>query len=98
MIQWDSEEKRNPVTSYVYLNGSAPSRWNLNSGVYHPVTAIALQPWMWSAAKRFAHQGESVVFLLENAKDLEYSKGAGFFPEFLRTTTRGSRRGSASSR
>ena len=85
IIQWDCEGERNPVTWFFYANGTAPARWNLRAGVYHPVTAIALPPSMWSATRRFDHQGEKVFFLLEGAKDTEYLQGAGFFPEFLKS-------------
>ncbi len=85
IVQWDFEDERNPVTWYVYHNGSAPSRWNLNAGSYHPVSAVALGPAMWSATRTFSHQGEAVAFLLEKARDTEYSKGAGFFPSLLKS-------------
>ena len=85
IIQWDSEGKRNPVTWYFYLGGSTPARWNLKEGVYQPVTAITLQPSMWNAPKDFAHQGEKVIFVLKDAKDLEYQQSSGFFPEFLKS-------------
>ena len=85
IVQWDFDDERNPVTWYVYHNGSAPARWNLKVGAYHPVTAVALGPSMWSTKRTFSHQGEAVAFLLEGARDTEYSKGAGFFPSFLKS-------------
>jgi hypothetical protein len=85
IVQWDFDDERNPVTWYVYHNGSAPARWNLKVGAYHPVTAVALGPSMWSTKRTFSHQGEAVAFLLENARDTEYRKGAGFFPSFLKS-------------
>lgn len=85
ILQWDSVEKRNPVSSYVYHGGSTPERWNLAPNGYHPVTAVALQPSMWDASRSFSHQGSTVVFLLEGAKDTEYQKGGGFFPETLKS-------------
>jgi hypothetical protein len=85
IVQWDFEDERNPVTWYVYHNGSTPARWNLKAGAYHPVTAVTLAPSMWSAKRRFDHQGDKVAFLLENARDTEYTSSAGFFPEFLKS-------------
>ena len=85
IVQWDSEEERNPVTWYLYVNGSTPARWNLKAGVYHPVTAVALAPSMWNPAKRFDHQGEKAIFILKGARDTEYKNGAGMFPEFLKS-------------
>ncbi len=83
IIQWDFEDNRNPVTWYFYTNGSSPSRWNLKPNLYHPVTAIVLQPSMWNPEKSFSHQGEKVFFILKEAKDKDYSQGCGFFCEFL---------------
>ena len=87
IIQWDSEAQRNAVTWYVYHGGSAPADWNLKAGVHHRVTAVSMAPWMWHTTdnKRSSHQGESVVFILDGAKDTTYTKGAAFFPEFLKS-------------
>jgi hypothetical protein len=85
IIQWDSPELRNPVTPYVYVNGSPASQWNLVPGTHHPVTAITFTPAMWRDPMARTHQGQSVIFLLEGAWDTTYEKGAGFFPEFLKS-------------
>jgi hypothetical protein len=85
ILQWDSEEKRNPVSCYTYHGGSAPTDWNLKSFVYHPVVAVVLQPSMWDETKSFSHQGAGVLFLLEGARDLKYKSGGGFFPETLKS-------------
>jgi hypothetical protein len=85
IIQWDTIECRNPVTWYFYTNGSAPNDWNLSSGNYCPVTAIVLQPSLWNNPENFTHKGEKAFFILHNAKDKKYSKGAGFFPESLKS-------------
>ena len=87
IIQWDNETQRNPVTWYIYHGGSPPTQWNLKAGVHHPVTAVTLAPWMWhETSQKDSHHGASVVFLLDGAKDTTYTKGAGFFPEFLKST------------
>lgn len=91
IIQWDFEDNRNPVTWYFYATDTAPSRWNLKAGVYHPVTAVVLQPSMWNNAQNFAHQGEKVFFILKDAKDTNYHQGCGFFPEFLKSEYHGVR-------
>ena len=85
ILQWDLPDERNPVSWYFYVSGSLPARWNLKPSVYHPVTAVCLQPTLWKPAKSFAHHGEKVFFLLKGAWDREYTKGCGFFPEFLRS-------------
>jgi hypothetical protein len=85
IIQWDAPGRRNPVTWYVYHGGSLPKQWNLEAGVYHPVSAVTLAPWMWHAkAGASSHHGEAVLFILAGAKDTGYERGAGFFPEFLK--------------
>jgi hypothetical protein len=85
IIQWDFEDSRNPVTWYFYANPSTPAQWNLKAGAYQPVTAVVLQPSMWNSTKNFAHQGEKVFFILKDAKDTNYHRGCGFFPEFLKS-------------
>jgi hypothetical protein len=84
IIQWDSENQRNPVTWYMYVNGSPPEHWNLRADSHHPVTAITLSPAMWGGTERHGHHGKMVLFVLDGARDLQYKKGAGFFPEFLK--------------
>lgn len=83
ILQWDREEKRNPVSWYLYTNGSAPSVWGLTGGSHVRVTAVTLQPSMWGGG--FAHQGEKVFFLLDGARDLHHKVGGGLFPETLRS-------------
>ncbi|MFD3447143.1 hypothetical protein ACFDTO_21330 [Microbacteriaceae bacterium 4G12] len=83
IMQWDREEKRNPFSWYVYNGGSNYDRWGLSPG-YCTVTGICLQPSMWYSD--FSHQGKSVFFLLEEAKDRGYeSAGNGLFPEMLKS-------------
>lgn len=88
IVQWDFEDARNPVTLYVYVNGSPPEQWNLRPGAHHPVTAVTRQPSAWSDRASFVHQGNQVVFVLAGAKDTTYVRGAGFFPEFLKSELR----------
>ncbi|WP_295622168.1 hypothetical protein [Chamaesiphon sp. GL140_3_metabinner_50] len=84
IIQWDTPEYRNPVTWYFYANGSSPNAWNLRSNAYCNVTAIVLQPSLWNQPEKFAHKGEKAFLILQNVKDKQYQKGAGFFPESLK--------------
>ena len=85
ILQWDALEQRNPVSCFVYVEGSTPQRWGLPPGVYHPVTAVALHPAHWDPGKKFSHIGETATFVLAGAKDREYVKGAGLFPEWLKS-------------
>lgn len=85
IVQWDFEDERNPVTLYVYVSGSPPSQWNLRGDTWHPVSAVTLQPAAWNTRHKFTHHGDRVIFILEGAKDTGYTRGAGFFPEFLKS-------------
>lgn len=85
ILQWDREDRRNPVGWYLYSGGSPAAQWNLKSGSYAKVTGIALQPTMWDPERSYDHQGKSVFFLLEGARDTGYRTGASFFPETLRS-------------
>ncbi|MHC4748948.1 MAG: hypothetical protein ACYTFW_03655 [Planctomycetota bacterium] len=83
ILQWDSERQRNPVSWYLYHNGSHPGDWGLTSGVYHPVTGICFKPSMWYG--NFSHYGQGVVFILDGAKDGRYeTSGNSLFPETLK--------------
>lgn len=86
ILQWDSEENRNPFSWYVYIGGSHYSKWKLSTG-YCKVNGICLQPTMWYGD--FSHHGKSVFFILEGAKDKEYkNSGSALFPENLKSELR----------
>jgi hypothetical protein len=84
ILQWDLEENRNPMSWYMYSQGSYPSHWNLSVG-WAEVMAVTLKPSMWGDEEKFAHQGKGVVFILDKAWDTKYESGAGFFPETLKS-------------
>ncbi len=84
ILQWDREERRNPVSWYVYLNGSPPRDFNLAPDSYHRVTTVTLLPPMWGLDVPRPQWGQGVIFLLKGARDLKTSGGIGFFPEQLR--------------
>lgn len=86
ILQWDTEENRNPFSWYVYSGGSYPARWNLERG-YVDVTGVVLQPNMW--AEGHEHNGKSVFFILKGAKDTGYrNTGIALFPETLKAELR----------
>lgn len=85
ILQWDSVEQRNPVSWYLYVNGSPASQWNLIPGSFQTVTAIALHPPMWNPQRPLPQHGEKVAFILKGARDTQYSQSSGFFPEFLKS-------------
>ena len=83
ILQWDLDDARNPVSWYLYVGGSAPSRWNLPRDRYVEVEAILPQPNLWSG-DGFPHQGNGVLLVLKDARD----SGGGsvaLFPETLRS-------------
>jgi len=89
ILQWDSIEKRNPVSWYVYHAGSLPSQWGLEAGRFCRVTAVTFQPSMWGDGK-CSHQGQSIIFILDGAKDSQ-DAGNAIFPEMLRSEFHGIR-------
>jgi hypothetical protein len=84
ILQWDSEENRNPVSWYLYKNGSAPGAWNLHPNTWVKVTAVALQPTEWHHPGKFTHHGESIFMLLDEARDVTHRASGGFFVECLK--------------
>lgn len=89
ILHWDNEEQRNPVSWYVYPNGSTATNWNLPMEAWVDAPAITMQPSMWFGAKS-AHHGESVILILKGARDLRYyGSGAGLFPQILKSEFHG---------
>lgn len=85
ILQWDSETRRNPVSWYLYVNGSTPQNWNVVPSTFARVSAVVLQPTLWDTGRSFPHQGASVCLVLDGSRDLGYRDSAGFFPEWLRS-------------
>ena len=80
IINWDTEEHRNPFTWYVYADGSYPGGWGLIPG-YVEVTGVVLQPNLWQPG--YEHHGKSVFFILDGCKD-QHNKASSLFPEHLK--------------
>lgn len=90
LLQWDSPERRNPVSWYFWSGGSPPAQWGLRSG-WTPVAAVALFPCMWGPEEeRFAHHAKGVTFFLAGARETRQG-GLGLFPEMLRAELHGIR-------
>ncbi|MEU0543066.1 hypothetical protein ABZ319_24650 [Nocardia sp. NPDC005978] len=83
IVQWDRPDRRNPVTWYVYVNGSPAEQWGLRPGEFREVTAVVAHPATWHVEVDRTRREQSVLFALAGATDTTYTKGAGFFPEFL---------------
>lgn len=82
VLQWDSEEKRNPVSWYYYTGGQSASHWSLRADTWVRVLGLCEGPPQWSGP--FPHQGEKVIFLLEGARESNDTSIA-LFPECLRS-------------
>lgn len=90
IVQWDSEDIRNPVSWYVYQGGSSLQSFGL-SGVLHKVSAVALQPNQWVDEDKFGHQGCGAVFVIEGCGDTR-NESLALFPEILRSEFHGVRK------
>lgn len=94
IIKWDRAERRNPVTWYVYVNGSPASDWNLEAGQWHELTAVTYRPSMWYDAP-LHNDGRGVMFIVRGCRDLRRKrepKGGCFFPNQLKSELHGVRR------
>jgi hypothetical protein len=77
LLQWDLPEARNPVSLYVYHEGSVPANWGLRAGYPCEVVAICLYPHQWFGAQN-NHMGEGIFFILKDAKDKMNTQSAIF--------------------
>jgi hypothetical protein len=83
IIQWDTSEKRNPFSQYVYNNGSFASRWGVTTG-WVDVSAICRSPSNWKGC--IDHRSQGVCFVVAGAKDSGYkSSSNALFPEILKS-------------
>ena len=88
ILQWDREDRRNPVSWYVYHGGGTARDWNLSPASWVQVVAICLLPPMWGRETPQEHHGLGAILLLDGARDMRWTEkggGMGFFPEQLRT-------------
>lgn len=87
ILQWDLDipgQRRNPVSTYMYVFKSLPYNWNLATGPCK-VTGISTEPHAWHG-RRFSNQPDIVTFFLNTCRDLRFeSSGLGLFPENLRS-------------
>ena len=85
IIQWDREDRRNPVTWYTHHSPPAAPDWNLSIG-WHDLAAISLFPHMWADENAFAHQTPGVLLVIAGCRPK--SDGSGLFPEFMKNEYR----------
>ncbi len=82
IMKWDSVDRRNPFSSYVYSGGSPARSWNLSAGSFIEVLALTTQPESWY--EQHAHVSQSAFFVLAGAKDTRAS-GLALFNVNLRS-------------
>ena len=88
ILQWDRDDSRNPVSWYVYHNGSLASDWGIQAGAFAAVRAITTQPSSWGGGGD--HHGNGAYLVLEGARD-SCKCGLGLFPEILKSDYHGIR-------
>jgi hypothetical protein len=86
LLQWDREDRRNPVNWYVYPGGSPAAQWGVSPG-FREITALTLLPSMWGGEHGQAHQGKGLIFLLRDCRDSN-DAGIALFPEVLKSEYR----------
>lgn len=87
ILQWDTLEQRNPVSWYMYVEGSSAAQWNISPG-WRKVTAVTTEPSSWFGAK-LDHHAAGVLFILDGARDTRSSgSGLALFPETLKSELR----------
>lgn len=93
ILQWDRADRRNPVSWYLWMNGSPSSQWGLVAGDYTKVNAVTFKPARWGdRPDAHSHQGDGVLFVLDGARDQRgATAGAAIFPETLKAELHGVR-------
>lgn len=84
ILQWDSEERRNPVSHYVYNGGSPASSWGLIGGQWDRVTGLTLMAHQWYGGT-FQNHAPGAIIIIDGAKDSRTGQGNALFPETLRS-------------
>lgn len=84
ILQWDTEEHRNPVSWYFWNGGSRADQWGISAG-WNKVSALTLSPHMWGGAEgKYTNHAKGVVFIIQGAKESRFN-GLAIFPETLRS-------------
>lgn len=81
IIQWDSSEKRNPVSHYTYVSGSFPRTWSLVPYSRVEVLAIVESPAHWNGEN--SHHSKMITFVLDGCRNT-MNPGLCLFPEILK--------------
>jgi len=84
ILQWDSPEHRNPVSSYMWHGGSKAASLSLCAGTYVDVYGIIRSPAHWNGCAS-PNVAETISFLLSGAREGRQG-GLALFPETLKST------------
>lgn len=91
ILQWDREDRRNPVSWYVYPSGSLARQWGLVPSRWTKVNAVTLLPFMWNdGASDVGNHGAGAIFVVDGCKDSGHA-GSALFPETLKSEYHGVR-------
>lgn len=82
LVQWDRDDRRNPVSWYFYDRPKYCSYWGL-AATYTAVTGVFLAPPLWTRAGEFERWAGVAFFALAGCRDLG-SKSRCVFPEVVR--------------
>lgn len=82
ILQWDTPEQRNPVSSYVWHGGTYASDVGLAGTNWARVTAVVAAPAHWFGRKSPNHSKRPHL-LLEGAAETRRDAGLALFPETL---------------
>jgi hypothetical protein len=74
----------NPISGYVYNNGSDAARWGLIGGRWTPVVAIVNDPSEHEGEEAKYLEGDRLLLVFEGAHDSARGQGNALFPECLR--------------
>lgn len=85
ILQWDHEDNRYPISTYVYHKGSQASVWGLTPGAWEDVTGIMPTP------SSPGEEGNSFILIVAGAKDQITGQGNGLFPEMMKSELHGIR-------
>lgn len=86
ILQWDTVEKRNPVSWYFYSQGSLSRAFDVRPDLFTQVDAVCLKPCHWHGP--MAHHPQGVLLILHGAKDIAGPSSLCLFPEILKAEYR----------
>jgi hypothetical protein len=89
ILSWDREDRRNPVSAYVHIQGLPPRHYNLDATRPIKVKAISVFPELLATDE--VETSHTAFVVLEGAYDASNGKGLALFPQILRQELHGVR-------